>query len=102
MIALLRPNAKEKAKNETYLNENVVISGNIVQLPGECNLCNVSEQAWFWFGNFQLHFTLQSILYFRTGGGVHFNSTPNYLLLVSEIDKVCIDKGECGEHCTSR
>ena len=45
MIALLRPNAKEKAKNETYLNENVVISGNIAQLPGECNLCNVSEQA---------------------------------------------------------
>ena len=45
MIALLRPNAKEKAKNETYLNENVVISGNFAQLPGECNLCNVSEQA---------------------------------------------------------
>jgi len=43
--ALLRPNAKEKAKNETYLNENVVISGNIAQLPRECNLWNVSEQA---------------------------------------------------------
>ena len=46
MVALLRPNAKEKAKNGTYLNENVVISGNIAQLPGECNLWNVSEQAW--------------------------------------------------------
>ena len=47
LIALLRPNAKENAKSETYLNENVVISGNIAQLPGECNLCNVSEQAWY-------------------------------------------------------
>ena len=42
----MRPNAKEKAKNEKYLNENVVICGIIAQLPGECNLCNVSEQAW--------------------------------------------------------
>ena len=47
LIAFLRPNAKEKAKQETCLNENVVISGNIAQLPGECNLWNVSEQAWF-------------------------------------------------------
>ena len=44
-MALLRPNVKEKAKNETYVKKNVVISGNIAQLPGECNLCNVSEQA---------------------------------------------------------
>ena len=48
LIAFLRLNAKEKAKNETYLNENVVISGNIAQLPGEGNLWNVSEQAWKW------------------------------------------------------